>query len=88
MTTVKIPPSLREFVDRGSEKVFVNGSTVRDIIARLVERYPGLARIRDDYGNLKSNVTVYLDKEEIQKDKGIDVRVRDGVVLSVVYPTT
>jgi sulfur-carrier protein len=60
MPIVWIPSLLRELTD-GQEKLIVPGATVRDVIANLNDRYPGIeARLCAD-GRLQSNIAVVVD---------------------------
>ena len=61
MPTVWIPALLRE-VTQGQEKVTVPGETVRQLIANLELRYPGIQRrLCDEEGRLRSNLALVVD---------------------------
>ena len=60
MPIVWIPSLLRGLTD-GQEKLTVPGETVRDVIAYLEDRYPGIeARLCKD-GRLQPNIAVVVD---------------------------
>ena len=60
MPIVWIPSLLRELTN-GQDKLIVPGETVREVIANLDERYPGVeARLCKD-GRLQSNVAVVVN---------------------------
>lgn len=74
MSTVRIPPVLRESVG-GSRTVEASGGTVTDVLSDLFARYPDLrARVSRD-GELSTFVNVYVNDR--------DVRYRDGLATAV-----
>lgn len=74
MTTIRIPPVLRENV-AGSRTVDVTGTTVAEAIEDLFVKHPSLRdRITED-GQLSEFINVYVNER--------DVRHRDGLETSV-----
>ena len=74
MSTVRIPPVLRETVG-GSRSVTASGSTIAGVLADLFATYPALRdRVTSD-GELSRFVNVYLNDR--------DVRYRDGLATPV-----
>ncbi len=74
MTTIRIPPVLRENTD-GSRTVEVTGSTVAAALDDLFGRHPSLRdRITDD-GRLSEFINVYVNDR--------DVRYRDGLETAI-----
>lgn len=74
MSTVKIPPVLRESVG-GSRTVQAGGATVQEVLDDLFVLYPALRdRVTED-GRLSSFVNVYVNDR--------DVRYRDGLATEV-----
>ena len=74
MSTVRIPPVLRETVG-GSRTLAASGATVDEVLADLFANYPALrARVTDD-GELSPFVNVYVNDR--------DVRYRDGMATPV-----
>ena len=60
MATVFIPPLLRDFTG-GEAKVIVPGDTVREVIAELDMRFPGIgARLVED-GRIRPGMSVCVD---------------------------
>jgi sulfur-carrier protein len=77
MTTVRIPPTLRPDAD-GQREVTAGGSTVREVLGEVGERFPRLgARILDD-GNIAAFVNVYVGGEDIRTQDGLETAVADG----------
>ena len=74
MSTVRIPPVLRETVG-GSRSVSASGTTISELLADLFAAYPELRdRVTSD-GELSPFVNVYLNDR--------DVRYRDGLATPV-----
>jgi molybdopterin synthase sulfur carrier subunit len=81
---VKLPTMLRAQAD-GASSVTVEGETVGAVFAALVERYPGL---RDNLlggdGGLHKFVNVYKDDDDIRYLDGLETKLADGDVLSII----
>ena len=74
MSTVRIPPVLRETVG-GNRTLAANGATVVEVLADLFANYPALRdRVSAD-GALSPFVNVYVNDR--------DVRYRDGLETAV-----
>ena len=62
MATVFIP-SLMQNLTEGKAEIIVSGSTVRQVIDKLEEEYPGIKeRLVDDY-RIKPSISVAIDGE-------------------------
>lgn len=62
MPKVYIPALLRNVTD-GRAEIEVEGATVRQIIANLVTKYPGLQDRLLDNGRLRPNISIAIDNE-------------------------
>lgn len=60
MPVVWIPALLRDLTG-GEEKLNVQGETVRQVIANLDERYPGIEARLCEEGRLRPNIAVVVD---------------------------
>ena len=81
---IKLPTVLRAQAD-GQTSVAVDGATVGEVFTTLVERYPGLrGNLLDDSGTLHKFVNVYKDDDDIRYLEGLDTKVADGDVLSIL----
>jgi len=70
MTTVRIPPTLRDATN-GEATVAADGTTVRDLLDDLVSRFPALdGQLR--YAN------VYVDGEDIRVLHDLETPVEDA----------
>ena len=80
MSTVRIPPTRRPDAN-GEREVAAAGSTVREVLADVTERYPGLrARIFEN-GNIARFVNVYVGGEDIRTQDGLETPVDDDATV-------
>ncbi|HKO74211.1 MAG TPA: pyridoxal-phosphate dependent enzyme [Gaiellaceae bacterium] len=78
MTRVRIPPTLRDSVG-GAREVDASGSTVRELLADLAARFPGLGSQVFENGNeIAPFVNVYVNNEDVRTLDGLDTPVGDG----------
>ena len=81
---VKLPTMLRAQAD-GQGTVAVDGETVGAVFTALVDRYPGLRdNLLDASGGLHKFVNVYKDDDDIRYLDGLDTKVANGDVLSIL----
>ena len=81
---VKLPTLLRAHAD-GAASVTADGATVGEVFQPLIERYPGPGRQPvDDDGSLHKFVNVYKDDDDIRYLDGLDTKVADGDVISIL----
>ena len=80
---VRIPTILRTYTD-GERAVEGSGDTLRAVLVDLDGRHPGIQdRIVDEAG-LRRFVNVYLNDEDVRFLDGIDTKVSDGDVVTVL----
>lgn len=79
MSTVRIPPVLRETVG-GSRTLVATGSTVADLLDDLFAQHPALRDRLTEDGQLSPFVNVYLNDR--------DIRYRDGLQTAVAPDDT
>jgi sulfur-carrier protein len=81
---VRIPTPLRN-VTGGVSIVDVEPSSVSGVIGELEVRYPAIkGRLRDDSGELRRFVNVYLNGEDIRFLQGLETSVSEGDEVSIV----
>ena len=81
---IKLPTVLRAQAD-GQATVSIDGATVGEAFHALVARYPGLrGNLLDDSGSLHKFVNVYKDDDDIRYLDGLDTKLGDGDVLSIL----
>ena len=82
--SVRIPTILRSCTGGAAEVTAAAGS-LREVIARLDDAYPGLAgRILDNEGELRRFVNVYVGDEDVRLAQGLDTAVPAGAQVSVI----
>ncbi len=81
---VKVPTQLRALTG-GEAQIEAAGSTVREVVADIESRHPGIgARLLDDGGSLRRFVNIYVDEEDVRFLNGIDTEIPDGAKLSII----
>ncbi|MDR7281175.1 ubiquitin-like small modifier protein 1 [Catenuloplanes atrovinosus] len=82
---ILLPGVLRpEAADASRLEVSAPG-TVRDVLTEVAERWPRLSkRLRDERGELRRYVNLYVDGEECRRVKGLDTPVPDGAEIQII----
>lgn len=84
MPSVRVPSALRTFTG-GNADVDVTATTVRDAIADLERRHPGIAaRILDDAGAVKPFIRIFVGADDIGGLEGLDTRIGERDEVSIV----
>ena len=79
-----IPTPLRNLT-RDRDTLEVEAGTVKEIIARLDDRYPGLrSRLCEDDDRLRRFINIYVDGEDVRFLDNLSTRVDDGAELSII----
>ena len=78
MTRVRIPPTLRAEVG-GAREVEATGQTLRDVLADLAGRFPGLgSQVLEGGSEIAPFVNVYVDNEDARTLQGLDTPVGEA----------
>jgi molybdopterin synthase sulfur carrier subunit len=81
---VRLPTVLRPHTD-GTPIVSADGSTVGEVFADLVARFPGLSgQLVDANGALHKFVNVYVDDEDVRYLEQLETKVTDGAEISIL----
>ena len=81
MTRVRIPPTLRDAVG-GAREVDASGSTVRELLADLAERFPGLgSQVLENGNEIAPFVNVYVNNEDVRTLEGLETAVGDTTTV-------
>lgn len=81
---VIIPTLLRRLTDN-ADAVEVDAATVRDILDRLDERYPGFrARVCEESGELRRFINIYVDGEDVRFLDNLATSVPERAEVSIV----
>jgi molybdopterin converting factor small subunit len=79
-TTVRIPPTLRAETG-GERQVSAAGSTVRELLDNLMERFPGLRSQLVEDDEIAPFVNVYVEGEDVRTLEGLETPVREGATV-------
>jgi sulfur-carrier protein len=77
MTTVRIPPTLREETE-GQAMLEARGGTVREVLDDVSDRFPALRERIYANGDLAGFVNVYADGEDVRTRNGLETEVGDN----------
>jgi sulfur-carrier protein len=77
MTTVRIPPTLREQFE-GEREIAAEGETVRELLDDLLTRFPALRPQLVEHGDLAPFVNVYVEGEDVRTLDGLETEVSPG----------
>lgn len=82
---VHLPHQLR--AQTGNQRsVTVSGGTIRDVIAALDARYPGLVfHFCHETGELRPYVNVFVDGENVRYLQGLNTPVHDGGTIHIIH---
>jgi len=83
--TVKVPASLREYLD-GNNQTVCNGSTIAECFDNLNDRFSGFKENVLDNNNNKicKSIIIFLNGENIQNLEGLATPVSDGNEISII----
>ena len=82
--TVLIPTPLRRFTG-GEAKVAVAGSSVAEVLDALDAAHPGIGeRLRDDSGQLRRFVNVFVNGQNVRDGQGVDTPLATGDEVGII----
>jgi MoaD family protein len=81
---VKIPTVLRKHTD-GQALLEASGKTIGQLVEDIAGRFPEFkAKVVGDDGKLHRFINVYANDEDIRYLEGLDTKVSDGDVVSIL----
>lgn len=84
MPSIRVPSALRTFTG-GNSDVDVTAATVRDAIADLERRHPGIAaKILDGGGAVKPFIRIFVGSDDIGGLEGLETKLTDRDEVSIV----
>ena len=84
MPSIRIPSALRTFTG-GNSDVDVTAATVRDAIADLERRHPGIAaKILDGSGTVKPFIRIFVGSDDIGGLAGLDTQLAERDEVSII----
>jgi sulfur-carrier protein len=87
MAKVVLPGALRQYSDGAAtvDLTLAEGATLADLLDALGAEKPALIRrIRDEQGELRRFVNVYVDGEDARRAGGLDAPVPSGAEVLVL----
>jgi len=76
--TIEIPTAFRRFTD-GEPRIESAGTTVAEALSELTVKFPALGRhVRDEQGQIRQFLNVYLNEEDIRFLDGESSPLKDG----------
>ncbi|TDC44370.1 molybdopterin synthase sulfur carrier subunit [Micromonospora sp. KC207] len=85
MVTVLVPGPLRGEVGGATRLTVAAAGTLRDVLDELAGQWPRLARrLRDERGEVRRYVNVYVDGEDCRHLGGLDAPVLPGAEVRVL----
>lgn len=83
MASIRVPSALRSFTG-GASDVEITASTVRDALAELDKKHPGIAAKILDKGNVKPFIRIFVGSDDIGDLGGLEAKVGDRDEISIV----
>ena len=84
MPSIRVPSALRSFTG-GNSDVETTATTVRDAIADLDRRHPGIAaRVLDGSGAVKPFIRIFVGSDDIGSLAGLDTKLSDRDEIAIV----
>ena len=81
---VKLPTILRKH-SGGNALVDADGATLRDLLADLESKYPGITKnIVSEDGGLHRFINVYLNDEDVRYLGSLETAVKEGDTVSIL----
>jgi MoaD family protein len=81
---VKIPTVLRKHTD-GEAQVEASGATIAELVEDIANRFPEFkAKVVADDGSLHRFINVYANDEDVRYLQGLETKVSDGDVVSIL----
>ncbi|WP_246036584.1 MoaD/ThiS family protein [Sinomonas susongensis] len=83
--TLLLPTILAEVAGGRTEFALDGVTSVRAAFDNLADRYPILGRrLRDERGQLRRYVNVYVDGDDVRRRQGLDTAVTEGQEILVI----
>ena len=84
MPTIRIPSVLRPLTG-GESDVVVDGATVRDALAALERKHPGVsAKVFDHAGSVKPFIRIYVGPDDIGSLSGLDTNLSERDEIAII----
>jgi sulfur-carrier protein len=82
--SVRLPNVLRAHAG-GAAVLEIEGSTIGEVLATLVDQHPGLTgQVISDEGSLNKFVNIYINDDDVRYLQQLDTPVKDGDEISIL----
>lgn len=83
MASIRVPSALRSFTG-GASDIEITASTVRDALAELEKKHPGIgAKLMTDSA-VKPFIRIFVGSDDIGELGGLDAKISDRDEISIV----
>jgi len=79
-----IVPSMMRQLCRGAEVVEVEGATLKEVIARLDVKCPGIRELLTENGSIRHHVAFFIDGVDARSSGGLFAPVPEGAEIVIV----
>jgi molybdopterin converting factor small subunit len=83
MPSIRVPSALRNLTG-GASDVELTAATVRDALAELDRRHPGIAAKLLDHGAVKPFIRIFVGADDIAELAGLDTKLTERDEVSIV----
>jgi len=83
MPSIRVPSALRRFTGDASD-IEVRATTVRDALAELDRRHPGIAAKLLDNGVVKPFIRIFVGPDDIGGLSGLDTQLAERDEVAIV----
>ena len=84
MASIRVPTALRTFTS-GASEIEITATTVREALAELDRRHPGIAaKLLDGAGAVKPFIRIFVGSDDIGELGGLDAPVGERDEISII----
>jgi molybdopterin synthase sulfur carrier subunit len=83
MPSIRLPSALRSFTG-GAADIEVAATTVRDAIAELDRRHPGIAAKLLDNGSVKPYIKIFVGADDIGGLSGLETAIAERDEIAII----
>jgi molybdopterin converting factor small subunit len=83
MPSIRVPSALRKFTG-GADDIAVTATTVRDALAELERRHPGIAAKLLDNDTVKPHIRIFVGPDDIGGLSGLETQLADRDEVAIV----
>jgi len=84
MVKIRFSSALSNVTHTRETTLELGDTTVRAVLDKLIEKYPGLERRILEKGEVRRFVNLYVNGEDIRHLQGLDTQVKEGDEISIL----